>query len=112
MNIAVVIGSIRGSIHEQVRDDGVLVVSFDVAPATVDDGPDTSAIPCTWFGPPRRKPALEPGRSVTVIGSLRRRFYRRGGATTSRTDLLAERVILGPPSRSRHARARVAGALS
>ena len=37
--------------------------------------------------------ALEQGDSVTVVGQVRRRFFRSGGSTQSRTEVVAELVV-------------------
>ncbi len=106
MNVAVVAGNVAGEVHVQVQDDGATaIVSFDLR-VEAKGGP--SAVPVSWIGPTGRAPDLEKGATVTAIGSVRKRFYRRGGATVSRTDLLADRVIVGPPGRSRAARKKAA----
>ncbi len=105
MNVAVVVGKITGQLFEHTQDDGRVILSFDVK-TDGEQGPLT--VPCSWLGPTGKAPKLEIDATVTVIGGVRRRFYRRGGSTTSRTDLLASRVILGGPSRSRVARAKAA----
>ena len=46
--------------------------------------------------------ALDAGAEVAVLGRVRRRFFRAGGLTQSRTEVVASRVVRGT------ARAKVA----
>lgn len=97
MNIAVVQGRVRTTPDRRMARDGSLLVSFDVM---IDGAPETQ-VPVTWSGPSSKVPTvIGQGALVTVIGSVRRYFYRRGGATTSRTDVLADRVLAGTGQRS------------
>ena len=50
---------------------------------------------CPSPGSTRRPVADEPaaGAEVVVVGSVRRRFFRAGGATQSRTEVVAEQVV-------------------
>ena len=41
------------------------------------------------------------GADVVVLGSVRRRFFRAGGATQSRTEVVAEKVVAAPGPRRR-----------
>lgn len=98
MNVAVVQGRVRTAPDCRVARDGTLFVSFDV----VIDGVPSTQVPVTWTGPTGKVPkAIAEGKRVTIIGSVHRRFYRRGGATTSRTDVRAERVLSGMGQRTR-----------
>lgn len=97
MNIAVVQGRIRTTPDRRVARDGSSLVSFDV----VIDGVPARQVPVTWAGPVGKEPAaIVAGRRVTIIGSVDRRFYRRAGATMSRTDVRAERVLTGTGQRA------------
>ena len=58
-------------------------------------------VPITWKGlPSDEPPGIEIGKTLTVIGAVDRRFYRRGGATVSRTDVRAVRVVRGAGKRA------------
>lgn len=58
---------------------------------TVRDRSPADSVPVAWFDP-QRPPALAAGDAVVVVGRVRRRFYRSGGATRSATEIEAERV--------------------
>jgi single-strand DNA-binding protein len=120
-NVAVVRGTIRDTPIQRELPSGGLVVQFDVStptvgapvnvPATTDA--DRSpivvvnvSVPVAWSDPPAAAiAALVAGAEVVVVGSVRRRFFRVGGATQSRTEVVADSVI---PARRR---AKVTAAL-
>ena len=58
---------------------------------TARHGAGTDSVPVAWFDP-KRPPRLVAGDRVTVVGRVRRRFFRAGGATRSATEVLATSV--------------------
>ena len=75
---------------------GDVLVAYEVTvPRT--EGPADS-VPVVWFPTARRQPSLEAGDEVVVVGRVRRRFFRSGGTTQSRTEVVADR---GVPARAR-----------
>jgi single-strand DNA-binding protein len=50
------------------------------------------------------------GDEVVVVGSVRRRFFRAGGATQSRTEVLADKVVRA--SRTRAAQKLIEGVVA
>jgi single-strand DNA-binding protein len=89
-SITVLVGQLS---HDPLRRElpsGSVVMSFDVSVRT-DDRPGES-VPVAWTDPPSR-PILAAGDEVLVVGRTRRRFFRAGGATASRTEVVAERVV-------------------
>jgi single-strand DNA-binding protein len=62
-------------------------------------------VPIAWNDPTSAQlGVLIPGAEVVVVGTVRRRFFRVGGATQSRTEVVADAVI---PAR-RHKRVSAA----
>jgi single-strand DNA-binding protein len=55
------------------------------------------SVPVAWFDPPAAASGLVAGDEVVVVGRVRRRFFRAGGATASRTEVVAAKVV---PARS------------
>ena len=51
-----------------------------------------ATVPVVWVDPPGSA-AFAAGDEVVVIGAVRRRFFRAGGATQSRTEVLATSVV-------------------
>ena len=92
LNLAVVKGVIARVPHERVGADGIVHLSFDLRVRLVPDGP-SELVPVAW---PERTVAscgLREGSAVVVLGRIRQRFFRMGGATQSRTEIVAETVI-------------------
>lgn len=56
------------------------------------DGP-AEPVPVTWADPPGWAAELDAGVAVMVLGRVRRRFFRSGGATQSRTEVVAARLV-------------------
>jgi single-strand DNA-binding protein len=101
-NVAVVRGTVRAPAAHRTLPSGSVVAQFDVS-TTVDGTAGAVGVPVSWSDP---DPAIiVEGASVVVVGSVRRRFFRVGGVTQSRTELVADAVI---PARRR---AQVATAL-
>lgn len=97
MNFVVVQGRVRSEPVRREASDGTLLVSFDLR---IEESPSRH-VPVTWRGAPSSEPTgIEEGRLLTVIGSVDRRFYRRGGTTVSRTDVRADRIVRGAGKRA------------
>ena len=74
-----------------------------------DDGP-AEPVPVAWFDAPAWAASLDGGSPVVVIGRVRRRFFRSGGATQSRTEVVAERVLRSTEVKRAQAAMAAAGA--
>jgi hypothetical protein len=68
-------------------------------------------VPVTWSGPAGTAPGLDAdtGDAVVAVGRVRRRFFRAGGVTQSRTEVVAASVVL--PRTAGRARSGVERAL-
>ena len=89
-NLAVVRGSLSGEVTTRELSAGRSVAQFDV---TTRDEAGTQTVPVAWFDPPPAGVPAAPGDQIVVVGSVRRRFFRTGGGTQSRTEVVAERVV-------------------
>ena len=69
---------------------------------------ETLSMPVACWNPPAWVEALEPGDEIVVVGRVRRRFFRAGGATASRVELEAD-VIARAGDRRRVASRRAPG---
>jgi single-strand DNA-binding protein len=56
-------------------------------------GGPAETVPVVWFDPPAWATSLDTGADLVVVGRVRRRFFRAGGATQSRTEVVAARVV-------------------
>ena len=90
MNVVILRGVLSRPAEQRVLPSGDLLVVYEVR-TRVDDGP-ADTVPVVWSAPPGRG-LLEAGQEVVVTGRVRRRFYRAGGATQSRTEVVADAVV-------------------
>ena len=84
LNLVVVRG--RVAVGAQIRSlaDGTTQLQWDMVVAG-------DRIPVTWAALPDDLPAA--GVDLLVLGRVKRRFFRAGAATQSRTEVVAERVL-------------------
>jgi single-strand DNA-binding protein len=106
MNIVVLRGVLSRGAERRPLPSGSSVVGYEV---TTRDEAGALTVPVVWPDAPATA-ELEAGVEVVVVGSVRRRFFRTGGATASRTEVVATQVV---PSRQRkRAEALVHGAVA
>lgn len=108
MNTVILRGHLSRPPTVRTLPSGDELVALEVTTRS-DDGPAAS-VPVAWFGAGRGAEALEAGTEVVVTGSVRRRFFRAGGATASRTEVVAAAVV--PARRPAGVRRAVAAALA
>lgn len=101
-NVVVVRGRLSRPAAMRVLASGEHMVELQVAVAAPTGGRES--VPVVWPAAPASAGTLDQDAEVTVVGRVRQRFFRTGGATQSRTEVVAEQVV---PSRQR-ARARAA----
>ena len=82
-------GRLTSPAQERVLESGTVIVNYEVS-VERDDGPKES-VPVAWHDPPAsaRARQYDTGDEVVVVGRVRRRFFRAGGATQSRTEVVA-----------------------
>lgn len=110
INLAVVSGIMTNDpVHRELAG-GDTIVQFDVATAMESDGrTSTISVPVSWRNPSAAAVgALITGDEVVVTGRVERRFFRSGGATQARTELVAERCL--PARRTKSVRSLLAAA--
>jgi len=109
-NLVVVRGTLSRDPEPRELPSGDVIVSYEVTVRPV-PGPGAGraeSVPVAWVDPPAAATALRAGDDVVVVGRVRRRFFRAGGATASRTEVVATRVV---PARA-PAKVRVALAIA
>ena len=94
-NLAVIRGAMPHDAQTRELPAGGVVVQFDVATYVESAGKWVNvSVPIAWNDPsPAQLGLLVAGVEVVVIGTVRRRFFRAGGATQSRTEVVADAVI-------------------
>lgn len=90
-NLAVLVGTLtrEPELRSLPSGDTVLALEVTVHPP----GGAGESAPITWFAAPARAAAWLVGEELLVIGRVRRRFFRAGGTTQSRTEVVAARVV-------------------
>lgn len=107
MNLVVIAGRLSGPPAEKVLPSGTRIMSMQV---TVEGGTGRAdSVPVAWFDPPAVAVELDEGDEIVVLGRVRRRFFRLGATTASRTEVLAERVV--PAGRPAAVRTALAAAV-
>lgn len=91
MNVSVLQGYLSRSPEERVLPSGDRLVSLEVSVPRAKHR--TESVPVSWPDAPQNVAILEAGTEVTVLGRVRRRFFRAGGFTQSRTEVVAESVV-------------------
>jgi single-strand DNA-binding protein len=99
VNVVVVKGKLSRPPEVRELPSGDHVVSLDVTVRPPEGRSET--VPVVWYAAPAGALHLEQGTEVVVTGRVRRRFYRTGGTTQSRTEVVASAVI--PTSRRQRA---------
>ncbi|MGI8686730.1 MAG: hypothetical protein ACR2MO_16850 [Acidimicrobiales bacterium] len=74
------------------------------------EGERADTAPVVWPDAPAAATALDVDQEVVVVGRVRRRFFRAGGSTQSRTEVVADVVV--PVTQTRRAKAALAKALA
>lgn len=113
---------LRGVVHrapeQRELDSGAVVLSFDLA--TNEETAARELVPVAWQRPAMSSEGTTRGASgglevvagieVVVTGRVRRRFFRAGGATQSRTEVIADEVV--PVRQRRRAASAIERALA
>jgi single-strand DNA-binding protein len=108
MNLVILRGRLSRVPEQRRMPSGDHLVTYEVSVAR--PGQRAESVPVSWMEAPATAADLAVDEEVVVVGRVRRRFFRVGGATQSRTEVAAERVV---PARHRvRAGQALAGALA
>lgn len=88
LDLAVITGTLSSDPSATELASGSVLLRYEV---TSRQSTGTDTVPVVWFDP-SRPPALAAGDAVVVVGRVRRRFYRVGGATRSSTEVVAASI--------------------
>jgi single-strand DNA-binding protein len=91
VNLAVVAGTLSRPPESRTLPSGDELLALEVTVRS--SGRPTATIPVAWTAPTAAAVAWEAGQAVVVVGHVRRRFFRAGGVTQSRTEVVADQVI-------------------
>ena len=117
-NLALLRGAVASELVSRELPTGSTVVQFDVSTEiAASDKTVKVSVPVSWVDPPSKVlDPIERGLDIVVVGTVRRRFFRSGGSTQSRTEVVVDTVV--PARRTKQVltlvsdtAARVAGSL-
>ena len=93
LNVVAIRGLLSRPAEERVLPtSGDRIVGLEVTVRR--EGADRAeSVPVAWWNPPASVLAWEPGEEVVVVGHVARRFFRAGGSTQSRTEVVASCVL-------------------
>jgi single-strand DNA-binding protein len=100
VNVAIVRGTVSSAAERRVLPSDTVLVQLQV---TTRLESETLSMPVSCWNPDGWVEELQPGDEIVVVGRVRRRFFRAGGATASRVELEAE--VLARASDRRRVRA-------
>lgn len=106
-NVVVLLGTVTSEPARRELPGGRVVVQFDLATQLDDAGrPATVSVPLAWHDPTAAALAsVVLDARLAVIGSVRRRFFRSGGVTQSRTEVVVDQLV--PAKRAKSVRSAV-----
>lgn len=108
MNVVALHGTLTRVPEERVLGSGERLLAYEVRVRRGDGRAES--VPVVWPDPPAAATGLTEGAAVVVVGRVRRRFFRTGGSTQSRTEVVADAVV--PASRRAKVRAALGRAVA
>jgi single-strand DNA-binding protein len=97
-NLSILVGVLSRDAELRELPSGDEVLALELTVRT--DGAPAESVPVAWLGAPRSAAGWVAGEELLVVGRVRRRFFRAGGTTQSRTEVVASAVV---PTRRRAA---------
>ena len=90
LNVVVVRGTLSSDPVRRELPSGDVVHNYEVTVRHPSSAADSVPVARFTNG---RVPKLEQGDVVVVTGRVRRRFFRAGGSTASRTEIVADSIV-------------------
>ena len=92
MNVTILQGTLSRPPERRTLPSGDELVAYEVTVAA-EGYRRAEGVPVVWLDAPTSAAELEVAAEVVVVGRVRRRFFRAGGATQSRTEVVADQVV-------------------
>ncbi len=107
-NLSILVGALsRGPVLRVLPSgDEVLSLELTIRP----EGGAAESVPAAWTGAPAEAASWAEGEELVVVGRVRRRFFRSGGTTQSRTEVVVATAV--PTRRAATAERAVRSALA
>ena len=92
-NVVVLRGKLARPAEERELPSGDRLVSLELTVRRT-EGERADSVPVVQFEAPAASASLDVDDEVVVVGKVRRRFFRTAGGTQSRTEVVADAVVL------------------
>ena len=93
LNVVAIRGRLSRPAEERVLPtSGDRLVGLDLT-VRREGAEKAESVPVVWHDPPAAAAGLDTGDEVVVVGHVARRFFRVGGLTQSRTEVVARTVV-------------------
>ena len=86
-NLSVLVGTLSRPAEVRTLSSGDEVLALEVTVRA--EGQPAESVPVAWAAAPAAAARWAAGEEVLVVGRVRRRFFRAGGVTQSRTEVVA-----------------------
>ncbi len=96
-NVVALVGRLARPAEVRELPSGSRLVTYEVTVPR--PGERAESVPVVWFDAPARAADLPVDEQVVVVGRVRRRFFRTGGGTQSRTEVVADVVVAARQAR-------------
>jgi single-strand DNA-binding protein len=103
-NVTVLVGNLGRAPEVRTLPSGDRVLALELSIRPV--GAAAESVPIAWYDPPEPAVLWIAGEELLIVGRTRRRFFRSGGLTQSRTEVVATSVT---PTRKAAAARRALG---
>lgn len=90
-NLSILVGVLSRLPDLRVLPSGDEVLSLELTIRP--EGGMAESVPAAWLGAPPAAAEWAQGEEILVIGRVRRRFFRAGGATQSRTEVVVSTAV-------------------
>ena len=102
-NVVVLVGRLARPAEVRVLPSGDRLVGYEIT--VTREGERAESVPVVWIEAPARAEELAVDETVTVVGRVRRRFFKVGGSTQSRTEVVAD--LVAPARQRKRARSAI-----
>jgi single-strand DNA-binding protein len=90
-NVVVLIGRLARPVQLRHLPSGDAIAEYQLTVRR--DGQRAESVPVVWESPPAAAGDHDTDSELLVVGRVRRRFFRAGARTESRTEVVAEAVV-------------------
>jgi single-strand DNA-binding protein len=95
-NLAILVGVLSRDAELRTLPSGDRLVALELTVRS--EGSPAESVPVAWPAAPDSAASWEAGEELLVTGRVRRRYFKAGGSTQSRTEVVASRIV---PTRRR-----------